>query len=240
MTEEKAPETTAQKPQTAASPSPPSLEERLSDFEAWVHDNRKLLIYAVGGVLGLIVLFLAVSRFYLAPRNEEANNQMFMAQQWFGQDSLRLALEGDGNYPGFRQIISDYRWTDAANLAHYYAGICLLRMGSFEEALDHLKAFKGRDKLVTAMAYAAMGDAYSELGQMEKAVSYYKKAAYHEENELISPVYLKRAGLLLERLNRAQEALQLYQEIKTRFPNSVEGREMDKYIGRVESAAVRR
>lgn len=220
-------------------PVSPTIEERLTDFESWVNANRKILSYVVGGIVGLIVLYLAVSRFYLAPRNEEANNQMFMAQQWFGMDSLRLALDGDGNYPGFLQIISDYRWTDAANLAHYYAGVSYLRLGSFQEAIDHLKKFKGRDKIVSAMAYGAMGDAYSELGDFDKAVSYYKKAAYHHENELITPVYLKRAGMLLEKTGRPQEALKLYEAVRAQFPNSVEGREMDKYIGRVEAAAAR-
>ncbi|MCS6991026.1 MAG: tetratricopeptide repeat protein [Chitinophagales bacterium] len=219
-----------------AAPPAPSLEERLSDFESWVNANRKILTYIVGGIVGLVVLYVAFSRFYLAPRNDEANNQMFMAQQWFGQDSLRRALYGDGNYPGFLQIISDYRWTDAANLAHYYAGICYLRLDSFEFAIEHLKKFKGRDKIVTAMAYGALGDAYSELGQFEQAISFYKKAAYHKENDVVTPVYLKRAGLLLERLNRHEEALLIYQEIKNKFPNTTEGREMDKYIGRLENA----
>ncbi len=211
-----------------------NLEESLTDFESWINEHRKVLTYAVGGIIGLLLLFLAVVRFYMAPRQEEANNQMFKAQEWYGMDSLQLALAGDGNYPGFETIVKEYRWTRAANLAHYYLGTIYMRQGKFEEALTHLKKFKGKDKIISALAKGAIGDCYAELGDREQAVSYYKKAAYHHDNELVTPVYLKRAGMLLEQMQRYPEALRIYQEVKARYPNTVEGREMEKYIGRVQ------
>lgn len=214
---------------------PPNIEERLNNFEHWVNENRKLVTYAVGGVVFLVAAWLAFTKLYLAPRNDEANNQIFMAQEWFKNDSLNLALNGDGNFPGFLQIIDDYNWTSAANLAHYYTGIIYLKQGKFEEAIDHLKAFKGKDKMVTNMAYGALGDAYSELGKNEEAVDYYKKAAYHFENELTSPLFLKKAGMLLEIEKKNEEAKKIYEEIKNRYPNTNEGREIDKYIARAEA-----
>jgi tetratricopeptide (TPR) repeat protein len=101
----------------------------------------------------------------------------------------------------FLQIMDDYKWTDAANLSHYYTGIIYLKQGKFQDAIDQLKDFNGKDKMVTNMAYGAIGDSYAELGNMDDAVDYYKKAAYHFENDLTSPMFLKKAAMLLERVD---------------------------------------
>jgi TolA-binding protein len=69
---------------------------------------------------------------------------------------------------------------------------------------------------------------------MDEAVDYYKKAAYHFENELTTPMFLKKAGMLLESQKKYDEATKIYQEIKSRYPNTNEGRDMDKYIARAE------
>jgi tetratricopeptide (TPR) repeat protein len=216
---------------------PQNLEHRLSNIEHWVEENKKLLTYIVGGMFAIVALYFGITKYYLEPRNIEANNQIFMAQKWFADDSLNLALNGDGNFPGFISIVDDYKWTDAANLSHYYLGVIYLKQGKFEDAIDELKSFSGKDKLVTNMALGAMGDAYSELGKNDDAVDYYKKAAYHFENELTTPVFLKKAGMLLEAEKKNDEAKKLYEDIKAKFPNSTEGRDIDKYIARTESLA---
>ncbi|MBA2407456.1 MAG: tetratricopeptide repeat protein [Chitinophagales bacterium] len=208
-------------------------EERLNHFEHWVNENKKVLTYVVGGLFAVVAAYLAFTKLYLEPKAAEATNQMFMAEKYFAEDSLNLALNGDGNYSGFLQIMDDYKWSEAANLSHYYAGVIFLRQGKFEDAKEHLKDFKGKDKMVTNMANGGLGDAYSELGKMDEAIDYYKKAAYHFENELTTPMFLKKAGMLLEKQNKSEEAKKLYEEIKLKYPNTVEGREMDKYIARV-------
>ena len=109
-----------------------------------------------------------------------------MAQKWFGMDSLNLALKGDGNFPGFLNIMDDYKWTGAANLSHYYAGIIYLKQGKFQDAIDQLKDFNGKDKMVTNMAYGAMGDAYSELGKNDDAVLLQLGYSYKHLSEKIT------------------------------------------------------
>lgn len=209
-----------------------NLEDRLNNFEHWVNQNKTLLTYVAGGLFAIVAAYLGFTKLYLEPKSEEATNQMFMAEKYFGQDSLDLALNGDGNYLGFTQIMEDYKWTSSANLAHYYAGVIYLKQGKFDDAIEHLKDFNGKDKIVSSMALGALGDAYSELGKMDLAVDYYKKAAYHFENELTTPMFLKKAGMLLENQNKVADARKLYEEIKSKYPNTAEGREMDKYIAR--------
>jgi len=144
-------------------------------------------------------------------------------------------LDGDGNYPGFADIISDYRFTVSANLAKYYAGICCLRLGEYEEAISYLSRFKSKDKILSSIALGGIGDAYAQLGEPGKAINFYRKAAERRSNDFTSPLYLLRAGILLENEGRLKEAGELYERIKIDYAVSTEGRTIDKYIARVKA-----
>jgi len=209
------------------------VEEALGRSERFIEKNYKIIIGTVAAIVLIIAVFIGYTRFVLAPRQTEARAEMFMAEIYFSQDSLQLALEGDGVYPGFLDIISDYRFTSSANLARYYAGVIFLRQGLFEEAIENLKKFRGRDQMVTAMAYGAIGDAYLELENLERAARYYRKAYKHRPNDLTTPLYLFRAGLVYEKMEEPAKALELYKRIRDEFPNSAEGQNIERFIGRV-------
>ncbi|MDZ7774475.1 MAG: hypothetical protein U5L09_02100 [Bacteroidales bacterium] len=78
--------------------------------------------------------------FCLSPRRpcflkKEATSQIFVAERYFEQDSLQLALNGDGQYPGFVEIADEYGMTKTGNLAHYYAGVSYLKLGEMKKLL---------------------------------------------------------------------------------------------------------
>ena len=62
--------------------------------------------------------------FYLEPLEQEAHADMYMAEIYFEKDSFNLALNGDGQYLGFLDIVDEYSLASAGNLANYYAGLC--------------------------------------------------------------------------------------------------------------------
>jgi tetratricopeptide (TPR) repeat protein len=210
------------------------VEEALSKTERFIENNQKILTIVIGAIVVIVLVFFGFKRFYMAPREQEAKEQMFMAERYFDSDSLNLALNGDGMYPGFLKIIDDYSMTKGANLSKYYAGLCYLKMGRFEEALDYLKSFKVKDQIIAPMAKGAIGDAYLELNQPEKAVGYYIEAADLKENEFTTPIYLMKAGWTYEILKDYKKALETYERIKYNFPASNEAREIDKYIARAK------
>jgi len=182
----------------------------------------------------IVLIFFGFKRFYMAPREQEAKEQMFMAERYFEIDSLNLALNGDGMYPGFLKIIDDYSMTKGANLSKYYAGICYLKMGNFQDAIDHLKSFKGKDQVIGPMAKGAIGDAFMELNDPAKAAGYYAEAADLKENEFTTPLFLMKAGWAYEIQKDYKKALEKYERIKFKFPASNKAREIDKYIARVK------
>lgn len=208
------------------------VEEALSKTEKFIESNQKLLTIIIGTIVVVVLVFFGFNRFYMAPREQEVREQMFMAELYFEMDSLNLALEGDGMYPGFIQVIDDFRWTKGANLSKYYAGMCYLKLGNAGEALGYLKSFKGKDQIVGPMAKGALADVYMETGQQSKAISTYLEAAKMRKNDITSPLFLMKAAMACEIMNDFKRALPIYEQIKQEYPNSVEAREIDKYIAR--------
>ncbi len=211
------------------------IESALTKTEQFIEDHQNKIFYAIGAIVLVVVGYLAITRFYIQPREKEAQSQMFMAEQYFEKDSFNLALNGDGNYLGFLDIIDEYGITRQARLSHYYAGISHLRLGQFDEALDHLKRFKAKDAVLGPVSQGALGDAHLELGDQAKALKCYQNAIALSANELTTPIYLMKAGALLEIMDKPEEAVEHYQRIKKEFPNSTEGRTIDKYISRLNT-----
>lgn len=210
------------------------IEHALTRTEQYIEDNRKSLSIIAGAIIAAVAIYFAFNQFYLKPQEAEAQKQMYVAEQYFEKDSLKQALNGDGNYPGFLGIIDQYSLTDAANLAHYYAGICYKNMGKYNEAIEYLKKFDSNDVVVSNIALGSIGDCYAELGDADKALKFYKKAAENKKNDFTSPLYLMRAGLLLEDKNEFAKALEIYQRIEKEYNKSYEGQQIEKYITRVK------
>jgi tetratricopeptide (TPR) repeat protein len=195
---------------------------------------EKPLLTAVIAIAVVVGGWFAYQNFIVKPKEQEAENAVWKAEQYFREDSLKLALDGDKFSHGFNYIISNYGSTKAGNLAKYYAGVSYLRLGNFNKAVDNLKGFNTPAKQIQMMAYGALGDAYSELNKNDDAVNYYKKAANTFTDDInMSSEYLFRAALKLEVLGKNSEALELYKELKEKYPNTERGFSADKYIYRL-------
>jgi tetratricopeptide (TPR) repeat protein len=196
--------------------------------------NGKIVSFVLGFIIAVTASYFAYNNFIIAPKAEKAAEAMYKAEQLFATDSTKKALEGDGATRGFLYIIKNYSGTKQANLAHYYAGICYLKQGDFNKAIEHLKDFSTDAKQVQLMAYGALGDAYAEAGKKEEAISSYKKAATtFVEDDNNCAEYLFRAALLSETLGKNAEALAMYKELKTKFAKTEKGYQAEKYIGRL-------
>lgn len=216
--------------------SPQSLknvEETLSKTEQFLENNYKPLLIVLGIIVGLVALFW-LGRMYLTSRNNEAQSQMYQAERYLEIDSLNLALNGDGNYLGFIDISKDYKFTNSGNLARYSAGICYLRLGQYEEAIEYLNKYSKKDKVLGSLAIGATGDAYVELGDIEKGIAKYMEAAEFAGNSFNTPLFLMKAAEIHELEGRYDEALNLYLRIQDEYPESTEGQSIEKYIARVK------
>ena len=211
------------------------VEQAFSKTELYIEQNKKSLMIIAGVIIALVGGYFAYKYWYVAGEESKARAEMFKAEDYFGKDSLDKAMNGDANTAGFTQIIDDYSITPSGNLAEYYLGICLLKKGQYEEAIKHLEEFDGKDQVVGPIATGSIGDANMELGKTDEAITYYLKAADQNNNKFTSPVYLKKAGLAYEDKGNYADAIKQYERIKNEFAETIEGKEMDKYIARAKA-----
>lgn len=209
-----------------------NVEQTLTRTEQFLEENYKTMFIALGVIVVLVGLFY-LGRIYLNKRNLEAQSQMYQAERWLEMDSLRLALNGDGNYLGFIEIANNYKFTKAGNLAKYGAGICYLHLGQYQEAIDYLSKYSPKDKVIGSLATGAIGDALLETGDMEGGIEKYLEAAKTGSNSFNTPLFLMKAAQIYELQKKYAEALKLYERIKNEYPESTEGANIEKYIARV-------
>jgi len=212
-----------------------TVQETLNRTELFIEKNKNIISYVVLGILAITAIYFAINRFYIEPKNTEASAAMYVAEQYFQKDSFNLALNGDGNNYGFLDIIDEYGITRTAKLANYYAGLCFMYGGNYEDAISHLKKFKSKDLTLSSIALGVIGDAYVEMGENAKGASYYEKAANHVSNDFTSPLYLNKAAQVYEKEGNYKKALKIYTQIKTDFLNSQEGRSAEKNISKMNA-----
>lgn len=212
-----------------------SIETTLGKTEMFVENNKKTITAVVIAVVIVILAVFGIKKYYIDPRNEEAMAQMFRAEQFFAADDYATALNGDGNNVGFLDIINNYGRTKSGNLARYYAGICYLNLGEFENAIKYLGEYKGKDEIVKPLAMGAMGDAYMELDNPAEAAKCYERAALESKNSFTSPMMLMKAGYAYEMVENYEKALEMYNIIKKDYPSSNEAFNIEKNIAYVEA-----
>lgn len=215
---------------------PNAIAEKFSKTEEFVRTNR-VWILSIGVFLILLIAGYLGFKYYQTTQNQIAQEEMFQAIYYYEDGNLNEALNGDGNHYGFLDIIDEYKWTDAANLAHYYTGVIYLKQGQYESAISHLNDFNGGDLLVQARAYSLIGDAYMEMENFQEAASYYERAAEYRPNKYFSPQYWEKAALAYENAGQMEEALRSYQAIIDNYPEADNIQEAKKHHARLEALA---
>lgn len=222
-----------------------TLDETASKSEQWVITNQTSIFIVLGVVVAVILGSLAYTKYVKGPKEKEAADELAFPKSYFedamnntvAADSLfTLSINGgDGKY-GFVDIASEYSSTDAGNLANYYAGIAYLKLRNYEEAINYLEKFSSDDELLGPVAKGAIGDAFADINQPQEAFDYYLKAANLKENNFSTPLFLFKAGNTAMEIEKYSDALEIFNRIKTDFPNSEEAKNINVYINKATFA----
>ena len=206
-----------------------AMEQQVSKTEAFFEKNKRAIMIAVIAVIAVVVCAILLNNYYFQPRQDKASTELAKAQELFVQDQYDKAL------PLFQKVVDEYSSTDAGNLAQLYIGLCQANLGKWQEAVNAIGSFSGKkDQMITPAAEGALGNAYANLNQLDKAVEHLKKAASMADNNSLSPTFLIQAGEILESQGKKDEALKLYQEVKEKYFNSMQYQTIDAYIERVK------
>ena len=217
------------------------LEQELNKQEAFFLKFRKQILTLVAAIIVIIGGYAAYKNLYAEPREDKASTALAKAQEMFDQGEFQKALNGDKTMEGFLAVTENYGGTDAANLAKAYAGLCYANLGKWKEAVSSLEDFSAHDDMMISPAITgALANDYANTGDIDKAISTFKKAAKmadeeaaDDTNNSLSPSYLISAARLLESQKKNSEALEIYKEVKEKYVNSAVSQDIDKYIERV-------
>ncbi len=209
-----------------------NIGEAVSKTEQFFKKYSKVIIYSGVGLVVVAAIILATIQFYIKPLQKEAIDQSYVAEQYFRGGNYFDALNGDGSAMGIAQIIDEYG-KKAGQAMYFYAGVCELHIGNYDNAIWYLKKYNGKDEIMKARALACIGDAYAYKSDFTTAASYYDKAANEADNAYAAG-YLLKAGIMYEELQNASKALKVYESIKEKYPQTLEGYEIDKYIQRLK------
>jgi tetratricopeptide (TPR) repeat protein len=211
------------------------VEDVITQSEAFIIKHQKTIIGFVIGIVLVVAGVLAYKHLYSNPREEKAQAALFKGEEYFRNENYELALNGDSlGYDGFLKVVEQYGETKAANLARAYTGLCYKNLKEYKKAIEYLSSFTGSDQMVTPSIFGAIGNIYTELDQLDKAVSFLLKAADKADNNTLSPIFLKQAGEILLKQARYDEAINAYTRIKDKYFQSYQAIDIDKYIERAK------
>lgn len=208
------------------------VKEQAQDY----FERNKNLILGFIAVLVIGIGGYVVYKYMIqAPKDREARQAIFRAEQQFQRDSFALALENPGGgYEGFLDIIENYSGTETANTAKLYAGISYMNVGRFDDAIDYLQSYEATGSYGPILKNGNLGDAYSELQDYEKALGFYKKAGNASPDALLTPYYLYKLGILAKRQGQEDTAQKAFERIKNEFPDSEEFRKVERLLAKAD------
>jgi len=221
-----------------------TLDEGASKTEAWVEKNQKIIFGLVAVVAVCVIGYILYQKFYVEPKQTEATDEMYQAQIFYnealtattGQDSIfNLGLNGRAGKYGFVDIADKYSGTAAGNQANYYAGMSYLNTKKYQEAIKYLDQYEGDDAITGAQAKGGIGDAFVQLDQKDEALKYYLEAIAMNTNDVTTPRYLLKAGIIALELGKSVDALNYFTRITEEFDASLEFSKAQIYKGQAEA-----
>jgi tetratricopeptide (TPR) repeat protein len=211
------------------------VEQSLSRVEAFFEDNQKAITGFIAAIIIGVGGYYAFTRMYLAPREKEAQYELYLSQQHLDFEDFEQALNGDGNSIGLIAISENYSMTKAANLANYYAGVSYLNTADYKNAIKYLDKFSTKDDILSVVSTGAIADAFIELNQTKEALEYYEKAIKKSSNSLVVPIYIKKAGQTAMLLEDNKRALKHFKNLMENYSQSEEAQNADKIIAKLEA-----
>lgn len=216
-----------------------TYNETLNKSEAFFTKYGKSTIIAIVVIIVIAAGYVAYKNYIVEPRENEASTLLSKSQDLFNQQQYDKAIKD------FINVQSNFNNTEAGNLSNLYIGLCYAHMQkpNWKKALENVEKFStSNDQTISPASQMALGDIYANNNQNDKAVEYFKKAAEMANSQAmdninlsIAPLALKKAGIILESINKKDDALKIYEEIKKNYINSPISQDIDKYIERAKN-----
>lgn len=203
----------------------------ISDNKTFVLTIAAALILVVGGIIGY--------SFYSSAQEQRAQNHLVAAENLYTEGEYEAALYGDDfelTY-GFAQIAEEFPWTNAGNIANYYAAVSSYQLDDLDNALEFINEFDVPEGILGVGAISFHGNLLLEKGEYESAAQKYLEAAEWNENEATTPLNILKAAEAHYEAGNYDRAEELATRIIENYPDSDQITESQRLKGTIAALA---
>lgn len=197
---------------------------------------------ALSTLLLAAILFLGYRQFIWKPDNEKSKESYGIALNYIVKNQNNNNASDTTASPidpikKLQSAVKKYDGKIGGEISKYLLATQYMRNNKFKEAKVLLEDVSVDDTYMSAMIVGLQGDCESEMKNYAGAIELYMEAAEINDNDFTSPMYLFKAGLNSEKINKNKEATKLYEEIAFHYPNSIIAKQknMEKYKARSEN-----
>ena len=196
--------------------------------------NKVLRYVTIGaGVLVIGVLgFFLYRQFVHKPANEKSKDSYWEGLNYAVKDSTDTAIDI------LESNVKKYDGKVGGEVAQFVLARQLMSKGEFKAAIEELEGVDVDGTLVPIMAVGLHADCLSEMKKYEEAANKYLEAADMTENELTTPMYLRKAGLCAEEIKNFPKAAEFYQRIIDDYPSYSGQNQIEKLLARASNKKV--
>ncbi len=206
------------------------------NMRGWLEKNTKIVSYVAFGLIAAAVIIFLWSK-NRADSNEKATAMLAKVTPYYDQGNYDLALNGvprEGTQ-GLQAIVDEHGSTDAGQIAKLYLANSYYALKNYDKALEYYDDISVSDRMVTASAIAGVAACYEVKGDLNKAASYFEKAASKNMTLMQAPQNLQRSAVDYAAVGKKEKAVELLQTLKKEFPESSFAREADRFIAEYSS-----
>ena len=189
--------------------------------------TARTVTFAIAGVLVLVLGYLVYINLIWGPGNEDSKEAGYIGLNYADMDSTELAIEE------LSATVKKFDGKQGGETAQFVLARQYMNQGEFDMAMKTLKDVDVKDTYVKVHVVGLQGDCLSELKNYEEAVKTYIKAAELDDNDYTTPMYLFKAGKLLEKqLENPTKAAEVYTRIKHNYAVFANANQIDRFIQR--------
>lgn len=214
------------------------LIENYNKAASFFNENKTTILAILIGVIVVVGSLIGYS-FYSSGQEEQAQQRLATAEEYYTQGDYDKALNGDSfqlTY-GFLSIANDYSGTEAGNLAIYYASVSSFKLGNIEDALEYLSRYNAPKGILGVGPVSFNAKLLLENGSTEKAAETFIKAANWDENDTTTPYNLYKAAEAYFKAGNYEKAKELTKKVLDEYPNSSEVTNVQSLNGKISVAS---
>lgn len=211
--------------------SDPLIENYKRAADYYVANKTQILAVAIA-LLVLIGGFFGY-KYYSSAQEDQAQELLAIAEQAYALGEFEEALYGNDfelTY-GFDQIADEFPWTNAGNLANYYAAISSFELGDVDNAMIYIEEFDVPRGILGVGPLTFHAKLHLAKGDHTAAAEKFLQAANWDENGVTTPSNLFESAQAFYMADNFDRARELVDRVINEYPESSKMAESQRLKG---------